>query len=223
MRFPVSYGEKLLRATAYHEAGHAVMARYWHIRVRSATIKPEPPKEGLVTAGHVLHDPIDGDHRIMIEWYISRAGLIAEAWVTEPEVMPPSNSSSDHERVERLMKEEALKDFGIEDLDCCDADAGYAFIERANRTEDLIRERMNELRPKVELVAALLIKRETLTGDELVLALETVDLLKDLSSTSPPIVATASPATVISEDLSADAPEKEINQCRETAAVFTPR
>lgn len=174
------------------------MARYWQIRVRSVTIKPEPPKDGLVTAGHVLHSPIDGEHRLTIGWHISRAGPIAEAWVTGPEFMPPSKSGSDHEEVARIMKEEALKD-GIEDLDCCDADAGYAFIARANRSEDLIREKTDELRPKIELVAALLIKRETLTGDELDLALETFDLLKDLS-TSPPKDASASQATVISAE-----------------------
>ena len=83
--------ERDVRATAYHEAGHAVVAWHEGIRIRSASIMPTE-----ATAGHVVLKPLlegvqldatrEGAHRARAERHarVSLAGEIAQQRYDRP-------------------------------------------------------------------------------------------------------------------------------------------
>ena len=46
--------KKQLEATAYHEAGHAVRAYRYDIKIKSVTIKPDEDSLGRITSDNLL-------------------------------------------------------------------------------------------------------------------------------------------------------------------------
>ena len=204
---PKTFKDAERRALAFHEAGHAAMA--WSFKVSLVSASLQVIREnGGISLGRVRYRWLLGSDARLMEWYISRSGPLAEVWGWDGWCEPYA-MWSDFDDIQGFIDAEALDDRVAEG----GPEAKRLFDLKVQVIEKAIERRLEGLRPQVEKLAFELMIRGEMTGDE----------IEELFNTSPPIVATASPATVISEDLSADAPEKEINQCRETAAVFTPR
>ena len=139
-----------LRATAFHEAGHAVMAFDLNVPVSKVSIEPE---DGSL--GHILHGNVK--EYTHLDYAITVAGPWAERWVNED----MSLSWRDFENADAILVN--LIESGEWPLD--------EALRKCQSLEDAVTDRLSSLRPKVEAFAALLLERKTVTGAEIEAAL----------------------------------------------------
>lgn len=149
-----------LEATAYHEAGHAVITRRLGYTVHSVTIKPGDDYQGLAVSDSPLfgRDPTLGgpesgtDERMQHRVIAALAGSVAERRFN-PEIFDIENSSDDYEVV----------------FDTClrlggDGDgASKVGEELYQKTEALVSEHWLE----IDRVARALLDRTELSGDDI--------------------------------------------------------
>jgi len=150
------------KATAYHEAGHAVACYYLGVKVKSATVVPDKDKG---THGHVRYekmfrglDPeidLSGRARLQMERniIISLAGAAAQRRYSK-QSWRHYHGASDFDAVADL----ALRIGG-------DSDGANKFLDWLDhRTDQLVKTRWQD----IECVARALLERKTMKGSEIV-------------------------------------------------------
>ena len=154
------------KATAYHEAGHAVACYYLGVKVKSATVVPD---KGQGTHGHVRHedmyrglDPeidLSGRARLRMERsiIISLAGAAAQRRYSR-QSWRHDHGASDFRAAANL----ALRIGGDDD----GADRFLRWLEL--RTDRLVQNHWQD----IERVARALLERKTMNGGEIVKIIE---------------------------------------------------
>lgn len=148
-----------LEQVAYHEAGHAVVARWLHLKFKMVTIVP-----GEDSLGHLLHVPTPrSENPELNPWtdrmrlQMERYAMCALAGVAAQRRLRPSSVRSYHGSVDYANV--------VKRLDCFAGDDKEITLWArllAHRVRNLIALRW----PAVEAVAAALLERKRLTGDE---------------------------------------------------------
>lgn len=137
-------------STAYHEAGHAVVAYRLGLVVDSTTIRPDPAKETLgvsLSEGPWMNGSTDDDQITVLY-----AGLAAERLV-EPGAQVEDGAFGDYEQAAVL--------HGLE--------------SRPAHLEERAATVVAEHRAAIEAVAQALLEHETLPGDEAAVVVDCVD------------------------------------------------
>lgn len=142
-----------LKATAYHEAGHAVMALYLGRPIQKVTIAPGKSALGDEHLGlcHVKKSPGKGSK----DWFedevmILLAGMVAEAQITGQYCA--AGAARDLRYARRFLQSRAESERQIERLE----------RRLLSKTENHLSDRA--LWSAVELIAAELLKSETISG-----------------------------------------------------------
>jgi ATP-dependent Zn protease len=147
------------KATAYHEAAHAVMHHLVGDHIVSVTIKEDEETWGRVRI-YVKEDAA----RQWRRWATAMAGSIAERWISEGDLI---GSEDDFERRDDAIDEvfaditKAAKETGVDKKDIADA-----VFKIARTFEDLVEAIVTAHRPAIEALAAELLERKTMTGEE---------------------------------------------------------
>src|SRR5262245_28314139 len=147
------------KATAYHEAAHAVMHHLVGDHIVSVTIEDDEETWGRVRV-YVKEDAA----RQWRRWATAMAGSIAERWISDGDLI---GSEDDFERRDDAIGEvfadiiKAAKGTGADKDDIADA-----VFKIAMNFEELIEAIVTTHRPAIEALAAELLERKTMTGEE---------------------------------------------------------
>jgi len=147
-------------ATAYHEAGHAVIALFLGVRVHTATARKQESYDGLVRHAKLvrLSDHGDaGDNSVRARW--EKAILIAMAGGIAQRKFSPRSIRGAHTQED---------DLNIEDLAsriCEGSEAQYHHYVRWMRVR--CTESVERLWPEIEMAAYALVEGRPLSGAEL--------------------------------------------------------
>jgi len=164
MTFTISYSGESVKshraATAYHEAGHAVVQYYLHLPIRKVTIRPNKEKGSLghcESKGPSYLGEIDlgvspaQQDRIFRNIQALLAGNVAQQRFNKRSVRKWQTSSDYRKAAELAIR--VTDTVGVRLL------LGWL----THHTERLVQDRWRE----IEAVAAALRERKTLTGDEI--------------------------------------------------------
>jgi ATP-dependent Zn protease len=147
------------RATAYHEAAHAVMHHLVGDHIVHVTIEEDAETWGRVRV-YVKEDAT----RQWRRWTTAMAGSIAERWISAGH---PIGAEDDFERRDEAIDEvfaditKAAQETGVDKKDIADA-----VFKIARTFEDLIEAIVTAHRPAIEALAAELLARKTMRGEE---------------------------------------------------------
>jgi ATP-dependent Zn protease len=147
------------KATAYHEAAHAVMHHLVGDHIVSVTIEEDEETWGRVRI-YVKEDAA----RQWRRWSTAMAGSIAERWISDGDLV---GAEDDFARRDDAIDEvfadiiKAVKDTGIDKKDIADA-----VFKIARTFEELVEAIVTTHRPAIEALAAELLERKTMTGEQ---------------------------------------------------------
>lgn len=141
--------------TAYHEAGHAVIALRLGYEVRKVTIKP---RQGVLGKAYIRNRTSPDDIRIDL------AGALAEALVNPNDEQIQLGSHSDWRNARRSTSEFVALGF------IGDQEEGILIHELLQETRALVRRDAKV----IARVAEALLHHETLTGEDIKLIMEAV-------------------------------------------------
>lgn len=137
------------RATAFHEAGHAVVAhRFGHL-VDSVTIKPKPGILGSSASEEEFSDGSTDREQVLVLY----AGLAAERLV-RPGAVVEDGAWSDYEKAERLV-----------------ACLGVPVEELEREAAELV----HKHRVAIEAVAEVLLEHTSISGEEVLIIADSID------------------------------------------------
>lgn len=190
------YSEKALKLTAFHEAGHAVVAYFLdnHDPVEEISIIPR----GMGAGGYTMYQPQEENYNSkneMLDFVVSAlGGRVAEALVMDDvstgasndiehatntvremvmrygmsDVIGPINYSGDNQEVFVGRDYGKVKNYSEETAAKIDEEVTRIINDAYNRTKDILTENMD----KLKLVAVTLMEREKLDKDEFVQLME---------------------------------------------------
>lgn len=190
------YSEKALKLTAFHEAGHAVVAYFLdnHDPVEEISIIPR----GMGAGGYTMYQPQEENYNSkneMLDFVVSAlGGRVAEALVMDDvstgasndiehatntvremvmrygmsDVIGPINYSGDNQEVFIGRDYGKVKNYSEETAAKIDEEVTRIINDAYNRTKDILTENMD----KLKLVAVTLMEREKLDKDEFVQLME---------------------------------------------------
>jgi hypothetical protein len=164
VRSPAPAGaSRQLKATAFHEAGHAVAALALGFSVKVATIEPgSDPETGRPSSGHIEYDPQEilrgaeqDVRRLAVETLIKRQAIVSFAGPAAQAIARPgtrirAGAIGDHEHIARTIG-----------LLCRDMESEKALRRWCeNEARGLVKARWSH----IEAVALALLERRTLAG-----------------------------------------------------------
>jgi ATP-dependent Zn protease len=155
------------KATAYHEAGHAVIAHYLHIRVMEASIEPNEFSSGHVKHQRLLNKTIEFDRSDRNRLKMERLVIICLAGLEAQRRASPRSVRYYHAQMDYENAVSAVEYF-TESPEEEDAYIKYLVA----RTKNLIF--MPDRWDEIVAVAAALLKEEKLTGEQIVQTIHTV-------------------------------------------------
>lgn len=190
------YSEKALKLTAFHEAGHAVVAYFLdnHDPVEEISIIPR----GMGAGGYTMYQPQEENYNSkneMLDFVVSAlGGRVAEALVMDDvstgasndiehatntvremvmrygmsDVIGPINYSGDNQEVFVGRDYGKVKNYSEETAAKIDEEVTRIINDAYDRTKDILTENMD----KLKLVAVTLMEREKLDKDEFVQLME---------------------------------------------------
>lgn len=190
------YSEKALKLTAFHEAGHAVVAYFLdnHDPVEEISIIPR----GMGAGGYTMYQPQEENYNSkneMLDFVVSAlGGRVAEALVMDDvstgasndiehatntvremvmrygmsDVIGPINYSGDNQEVFIGRDYGKVKNYSEETAAKIDEEVTRIINDAYDRTKDILTENMD----KLKLVAVTLMEREKLDKDEFVQLME---------------------------------------------------
>lgn len=190
------YSEKALKLTAFHEAGHAVVAYFLdnHDPVEEISIIPR----GMGAGGYTMYQPQEENYNSkneMLDFVVSAlGGRVAEALVMDDvstgasndiehatntvremvmrygmsDVIGPINYSGDNQEVFIGRDYGKVKNYSEETAAKIDEEVTRIINDAYDRTKDILTENMDQLK----LVAVTLMEREKLDKDEFVQLME---------------------------------------------------
>lgn len=190
------YSEKALKLTAFHEAGHAVVAYFLdnHDPVEEISIIPR----GMGAGGYTMYQPQEENYNSkneMLDFVVSAlGGRVAEALIMDDvstgasndiehatntvremvmrygmsDVIGPINYSGDNQEVFVGRDYGKVKNYSEETAAKIDEEVTRIINDAYNRTKDILTENMD----KLKLVAVTLMEREKLDKDEFVQLME---------------------------------------------------
>lgn len=138
-------------ATAFHEAGHVVMARHWNRRVSFVTIDEDNERYGHI----IWHGPDEAYHS---RWAIALAGPIAQRCIAND---ASRGCLRDFDRVTEAVS--AMRERKLFDNSDDEADV----LKQCQQFEELVEWRVKKLMPEIIILALELLARRTMTGDEI--------------------------------------------------------
>jgi ATP-dependent Zn protease len=147
------------KATAYHEAAHAVMHHLVGDHIVHVTIEEDEETWGRVRV-YVKEDA----SRQWRRWATAMAGSIAERWINDGDLI---GAEDDFERrddaIDQVFAEitKAAEDTGVDKKGIADA-----VFKIARTFEDLIAAIVTTHRPAIEALATELLERKTMTGEQ---------------------------------------------------------
>lgn len=149
-----------LRVVAYHEAGHAAVGCYFEHRIESATIVQDGDVGGHVVADHEGDDLLRYEDDLQKQVIFERRIMAAMAGEIAQLRFAPDSLDEDMGAGDRQNAADYL-----EELDVRTDEIREAYWRLLHlRTERLVHDL---LWPHVERIAAALLERQTLTGDEI--------------------------------------------------------
>lgn len=190
------YSEKALKLTAFHEAGHAVVAYFLdnHDPVEEISIIPR----GMGAGGYTMYQPQEENYNSkneMLDFVVSAlGGRVAEALIMDDvstgasndiehatntvremvmrygmsDVIGPINYSGDNQEVFVGRDYGKVKNYSEETAAKIDEEVTRIINDAYDRTKDILTENMD----KLKLVAVTLMEREKLDKDEFVQLME---------------------------------------------------
>ena len=166
---PTTYEKIQEEGTAYHEAGHAVLAYFFCSRIDLVTIVGDGKSRGRVVSQ--LPETMPDLERYDADYVISAAGRLAHARHGAPHPKDPRYGAAGDKQNERRQRRERRQEYDSYPPVARWLNSGAIATDRMERSYYRYLDRVAEnyvelLWPAIESVARQLLDRKTIQGDE---------------------------------------------------------